>query len=88
MPHRAANQIYAFLLERGVVVRQGLRFLRAELPRRLSARFLQVLSLCHEQLLMNIVLADLVFPLEAMLNFGSFSMQKKFAHSWFLRRSL
>src|SRR5438093_882122 len=27
-----ANQIRAFLLERGVAVRQGLRFLRAELP--------------------------------------------------------
>ena len=27
------NQIRAFLLERGVAVRQGLRFLRAELPR-------------------------------------------------------
>ena len=26
------NQIRAFLLERGVAVRQGLRFLRAELP--------------------------------------------------------
>jgi transposase len=30
------NQIRAFLLERGVVVRQGLRFLRAELPRILA----------------------------------------------------
>src|SRR5580704_15204612 len=27
------NQIRTFLLERGVAVRQGLRFLRAELPR-------------------------------------------------------
>jgi hypothetical protein len=27
------NQIRAFLLERGVAIRQGLRFLRAELPR-------------------------------------------------------
>ena len=27
------NQIRAFLLERGIAVRQGLRFLRAELPR-------------------------------------------------------
>jgi transposase len=31
------NQIRAFLLERGVAVRQGLRFLRAELPRILTA---------------------------------------------------
>src|SRR5262245_58745427 len=30
------NQICAFLLERGVAVRQGLRFLRAELPRILA----------------------------------------------------
>ncbi len=30
------NQIRAFLLERGVAVRQGLRFLRAELPRILT----------------------------------------------------
>jgi transposase len=32
------NQIRAFLLERGVAVRQGLRFLRAELPRILALR--------------------------------------------------
>jgi transposase len=31
------NQIRAFLLECGVAVRQGLRFLRAELPRILAA---------------------------------------------------
>ena len=31
------NQIRAFLLERGVAVRQGLRFLRVELPRILAA---------------------------------------------------
>ena len=31
------NQIRAFLPERGVAVRQGLRFLRAELPRILAA---------------------------------------------------
>ena len=37
------NQIRAFLLERGVAVRQGLRFLRAELPRILAAP-LEVLS--------------------------------------------
>jgi transposase len=37
------NQIRAFLLERGVAVRQGLRFLRAELPRILATR-LDVLS--------------------------------------------
>jgi hypothetical protein len=30
---RYVNQIRAFLLERGVAVRQGLRFLRARLPR-------------------------------------------------------
>ena len=30
------NQIRAFLLERGIAVRQGLRFLRSELPRRLT----------------------------------------------------
>jgi len=45
------NQIRAFLLERGVPVRQGLRFLRAELPRVLaappevlSARMVRVIS--------------------------------------------
>jgi RNA polymerase sigma factor (sigma-70 family) len=45
------NQIRAFLLERGVAVRQGLRFLRAELPRilatspaTLSARMLRVIE--------------------------------------------
>lgn len=45
------NQIRAFLLERGVPVRQGLRFLRAELPRILAAppevlspRIVQVIS--------------------------------------------
>ena len=32
------NQIRAFLLERGVAVRQGLRFLRAELPGILATR--------------------------------------------------
>jgi transposase len=32
------NQIRAFLLERGIAVRQGLRFLRLELPRLLTAR--------------------------------------------------
>src|SRR5436189_3547870 len=32
------NQIRAFLLERGVAVRQGLRFLRAELPQILGTR--------------------------------------------------
>src|SRR5881296_4683909 len=32
------NQIRAFLLERGVAVRQGLRFLRAELPQILAMR--------------------------------------------------
>ncbi len=31
------NQIRAFLLERGIAVRQVLRFLRAELPRILAA---------------------------------------------------
>jgi transposase len=31
------NQIRAFLLERGVAVRQGLRFLRAESPRILAS---------------------------------------------------
>jgi hypothetical protein len=45
------NQIRTFLLERGVAVRQGLRFLRAELPRILatpcdvlSARMLRVMT--------------------------------------------
>src|SRR5215472_264667 len=33
-----SNQIRAFLLERGVAVRQGLRFLRAELPTILAKR--------------------------------------------------
>jgi transposase len=32
------NQIRAFLLERGVAVRQGLRFLRGELPMILATR--------------------------------------------------
>ena len=31
------NQIHAFLLERGIAVRQGQWFLRAELPRILAA---------------------------------------------------
>jgi Transposase len=45
------NQIRAFLLERGLAVRQGLRFLRAELPRilatpcdALSSRMLRVIE--------------------------------------------
>ena len=45
------NQIRAFLLERGIAVRQGLRFLRAELPRilatpsdSLSPRMLRVIE--------------------------------------------
>jgi transposase len=45
------NQIRAFLLERGVAVRQGLRFLRAELPGilatqtdMLSPRMLRILA--------------------------------------------
>src|SRR5271169_2974557 len=45
------NQIRAFLLERGIAVRQGLRFLRAELPRILatppdvlSARMVRVIE--------------------------------------------
>ena len=45
------NQIRAFLLERGIAVRQGLRFLRAELPSILakrtdvlSPRMLQIIS--------------------------------------------
>ena len=32
------NQIRAFMLERGIAVRQGLRFLRAELPSILATR--------------------------------------------------
>src|SRR5207248_1323011 len=47
----ASSIKFAFLLERGVAVRQGLRFLRAELPRILatppdvlSARMVQVVS--------------------------------------------
>src|SRR5205814_8306010 len=32
------NQIRAFMLERGIAVRQGIRFLRAELPTILSSR--------------------------------------------------
>ena len=32
------NQIRAFLLERGIAVRQGLRFLRAQLPEVLGKR--------------------------------------------------
>jgi transposase len=38
------NQIRAFLLERGVAVRQGLRFLRAELPGILAGPFLGKIS--------------------------------------------
>jgi hypothetical protein len=34
--YRVINQIRAFLLERGIAVRQGQRFLRAELPRILA----------------------------------------------------
>jgi hypothetical protein len=40
------SPIRAFLLERGIAVRQGLRFLRAELPGILAARS-DVLSLAH-----------------------------------------
>jgi hypothetical protein len=36
--HRIINQIRAFLLKRGIAVRQGLRFLRAELPIILATR--------------------------------------------------
>jgi transposase len=39
------NQIRAVLLERGVAVRQGLRFLREELPRILATTPPDVLSL-------------------------------------------
>jgi transposase len=39
------NQIRAFLLERGVAVRQGLRFLRAELPGILATHSSDMLSL-------------------------------------------
>src|SRR5271167_2327480 len=44
------NQIRAFLLERGVAVRQGLRFLRAELPRILATRT-DVVSPCMVHLI-------------------------------------
>jgi transposase len=37
------NQIRAFLLERGIAVRQGLRFLRTELP----VSLLSALTRCH-----------------------------------------
>ncbi|MEH2471786.1 hypothetical protein V1281_007027 [Nitrobacteraceae bacterium AZCC 2161] len=40
------NQIRAFLLERGIAVRQGLRFLRAELPD-ILARPSDILSPAH-----------------------------------------
>jgi len=46
------NQIRAFLLERGIAVRQGLRFLRAELPSILAKRS-DVLS----QRMMRIIVA-------------------------------
>jgi transposase len=39
------NQLRAFMLERGIAVRQGIRFLRAELPRTLATRG-DVLSPC------------------------------------------
>jgi transposase len=41
------NQIRAFLLERGIAVRQGLRFLRAELP--ISARVPRAAKLSPSQ---------------------------------------
>src|SRR5512132_2715315 len=44
------NQIRAFLLERGIAVRQGLRFLRAELPGILAKRT-DVLSPCMLRLI-------------------------------------
>src|SRR5262249_24623004 len=44
------NQIRAFLLERGIAVRQGLRFLRAELPSILAKRA-DVLSPCMLQII-------------------------------------
>ena len=40
------NQIRAFMLERGIAVRQGIRFLRAELPIILASRS-DVLSAAH-----------------------------------------
>src|SRR5690348_16401268 len=40
------NQIRAFLLERGVAVRQGLRFLRVELPRILATPVLSPRMVC------------------------------------------
>jgi transposase len=40
------NQIRAFLLERGVAVRQGLRFLRAELPRILATSPATLSAVC------------------------------------------
>src|SRR5437016_14562752 len=49
------NQIRAFMLERGIAVRQGLRFLRAELPNilatrtdALSPRMLRILEDCRQ----------------------------------------
>jgi transposase len=44
--HRVRERFRAFLLERGVAVRQGLRFLRAELPRILATPC-DVLSAAH-----------------------------------------
>jgi transposase len=53
---RIINQIRAFLLERAVAVRQGLRFLRAELPRilatpcdALSPRMLRIIIAASEE---------------------------------------
>jgi transposase len=40
------NQIRAFMLERGIAVRQGLRFLRAELPGILATRPMRCRPAC------------------------------------------
>jgi transposase len=47
------NQIRAFLLERGIAVRQGLRFLRAALPGILATRC-EVLSACMVHLIADL----------------------------------
>ena len=63
------NQIRAFLLERGVAVRQGLRFLRAELPRILatppnvlSPRIVRVIEGLAEKTGAGLISVSITYP--------------------------
>ena len=65
------NQIRAFLLERGVAVRQGLRFLRAELPRILATpRQLESSLATHGRALRQLLTFLMVAPSRAAQSHG------------------